>query len=354
MRKSVFCIALMLFYGLIIKPNAWLYQIQEANPEEIKKMPWKLVVLDYSKDGTNEGKYSKKEITGIPATTLCYISIGEAENYRFYWGKNPSDVKNDPQEDCPEKDPAKRNLIEQKWVKKENSNQFTKEAPWWLGKTNPDWVGNYKVRYWACSWFENYLKPYFDMILQQGFDGAYLDIIDAYEYWADKDTYGKNRETRLVDDPYGDEKEAAKRMIMLVKDIANYCRKESPYKNPDFKIFPQNGEAILEYDIDGSYLKTVSGIGAEDVFYNAESETKIVRSEDTNERTKYLDQFVKNGKMVLAVDYVDRVNEGFQGTNRARIVNFVNKCRQKKYWYYAARSDRALDTMNAIRSIQPQ
>ena len=51
---------------------------------------------------------------------------------------------------------------------------------------NPNWPGNYKVRYWEQSWKDiiygndnSYLKK----ILDAGFDGVYLDIIDAFEYY---------------------------------------------------------------------------------------------------------------------------------------------------------------------------
>ena len=44
-----------------LKVKNWAYQLQNADPEEIKKI---------------------KDSGKIP---VAYISIGEAENYRFYW-----------------------------------------------------------------------------------------------------------------------------------------------------------------------------------------------------------------------------------------------------------------------------
>jgi cysteinyl-tRNA synthetase len=82
---------------------------------------------------------------------ICYMSIGEAEDYRYYWDDD--------------------------WVK---------DPPSWLKKENPDWDGNYKVEYWNKEWQSiiygndsSYLKK----IIDAGFDGVYLDIIDAYEYF---------------------------------------------------------------------------------------------------------------------------------------------------------------------------
>ncbi|NPA44475.1 MAG: hypothetical protein GXO49_02970, partial [Chlorobi bacterium] len=80
-----------------------------------------------------------------------YMSIGEAENYRYYW--------------------------QEEW----NTNK-----PEWLDKENPDWEGNYKVWYWNKDW-QNIIygndNSYLKKILDAGFDGVYLDIIDAFEYY---------------------------------------------------------------------------------------------------------------------------------------------------------------------------
>jgi len=82
---------------------------------------------------------------------IAYMSIGEAENYRYYW------------------DAA--------WVT---------SPPSWLKGENPDWPGNYKVEYWDPAWqaviFGND-ESYLHKIMAAGFDGVYLDIIDAFEYF---------------------------------------------------------------------------------------------------------------------------------------------------------------------------
>jgi cysteinyl-tRNA synthetase len=82
---------------------------------------------------------------------IAYMSIGEAEDYRYYWS--------------------------QTW----NNN-----PPEWLTEENPDWEGNYKVEYWHDGWkniIYGSVNAYLDRILDAGFDGVYLDIIDAYEYF---------------------------------------------------------------------------------------------------------------------------------------------------------------------------
>lgn len=82
---------------------------------------------------------------------IAYMSIGEAEEYRYYWNEN-----------------------------------WSEGSPEWLEKENPQWDGNYKVRYWNKNWQDIIFgteSSYVKKILDAGFDGAYLDIVDAYEYY---------------------------------------------------------------------------------------------------------------------------------------------------------------------------
>jgi cysteinyl-tRNA synthetase len=50
-------------------------------------------------------------------------------------------------------------------------------------------AGNFKVRYWDENW-KNIIygdsDAYIDKIINAGFDGAYLDIIDGFEYFEDE------------------------------------------------------------------------------------------------------------------------------------------------------------------------
>lgn len=82
---------------------------------------------------------------------IAYFSIGEAEDYRYYW------------------QPSWSTLL-----------------PSFIEEENPDWPGNYKVRYWNPHWKAILFgspDAYLDRIIAAGFDGVYLDIIDAFEYF---------------------------------------------------------------------------------------------------------------------------------------------------------------------------
>lgn len=82
---------------------------------------------------------------------VCYMSIGEAEDYRYYW-----------------------------------QSSWNSSKPAWVATENPDWPGNYKVQYWNDEWQGLIYKnsdSYLSKITSAGFDGVYLDIIDAFEYF---------------------------------------------------------------------------------------------------------------------------------------------------------------------------
>lgn len=106
----------------------------------------------------NEQMFTSTEIeqlktkqNGGKRLVICYMSIGEAEDYRYYWQSGWS--VGDPQ---------------------------------FLSAENPDWEGNYKVKYWQADW-QNIIygndNSYLKKILDAGFNGVYLDIIDAFEYF---------------------------------------------------------------------------------------------------------------------------------------------------------------------------
>ncbi|MCU0461318.1 MAG: endo alpha-1,4 polygalactosaminidase [Bacteroidales bacterium] len=115
-----------------------------------------LLIMDLFFDETTE--FTSGEITrlkdkanGGKRLVISYMSIGEAENYRYYW-----------------------------------QSGWESGDPFWLDDENRAWKGNYKVRYWEPEWkkiiFGNG-DSYTKKIINAGFDGAYLDIIEAFEYF---------------------------------------------------------------------------------------------------------------------------------------------------------------------------
>lgn len=303
--------------------KTWLYQLQNFEADKAAGSGYSLAVIDSTKDGTDETSYTRQELQTLKDNGLspvAYLSIGEAEHYRSYWQAEWGQVQ-------------------------DGAIRITEQAPDWLGGiANPDWPESVKVRYWEEEWWSAAIKPRLDAIIAAGFDGVYMDIIDAYYYWGQAKTYGAGKETRLESDPE-DEREAARRMIAFVRRISEYAKAA----NPGFAIIPQNGEAILQYDEDHGYLNAIDGIGIEDLWFN---ETKRQDKSETEYRLDFIRQIAAAGKKVLSVDYVDR--SGGRGlADKLRILKYANACGAEGFYCYAAQRSRGLDNLNVISGIQP-
>lgn len=62
--------------------------------------------------------------------------------------------------------------------------EWSTRPPEWLLEENQDWPGNYLVRYWHPKWQRIALDA-LTAILAAGFDGVYLDRVDALESFED-------------------------------------------------------------------------------------------------------------------------------------------------------------------------
>ncbi|MDY7076665.1 MAG: MJ1477/TM1410 family putative glycoside hydrolase [Chloroflexota bacterium] len=251
----------------------FLYQLQNLDLNAIGDTGYDLVVMDYSAEGDEETAFTAAQIAALKHSpggekiVLAYMSIGEAEDYRFYWqsGWMPGD-------------------------------------PAWLDGENPDWPGNHKVRYWDPGW-QTIVFSYTDRLLGAGFDGAYLDIIDAYEYYADQ-----GRTT------------AAQEMTDFVAAIRAHARD----RDLDFYIFPQNAPELA--DEIPAYLNNVDGISQEDIYYGYEGDDVMTPQAVTAELEGYLDLFKSEGKLVLTVDYATtpaHVDDAYTKSQAKGYVPFV-------------------------------
>jgi cysteinyl-tRNA synthetase len=304
--------------GHTLRGDRWLYQLQTAAIADINATPFNIITIDYSRDGSDAGRYTPVELQTLHNSSkevLAYLSIGEAEDYRYYF--NPSWIARDSVTGLNQPNPT--------------------QAPVWLDRTNPDWEGNYKVQYWSEDW-QTIVLSYLDKVIDAGFDGVYLDIVDGFQYWSDPNQLRQAGSQK----PTLTESDAANRMIQFVEKIAYYARVLRG--NSNFAIIPQNAESILAYDLDGSYLNTISGIGVEDLFYDALTPQPV---QSTQYRLQWLNQIKTANKPVLVVDYVDD-GSGYTGANQTRINNFLNQARSNGYLPYVGLSNRALDTINPV------
>lgn len=277
--------------------SSWAYQLQNIDIQAIAdNTTFDLIVMDYSADGSDEARFEAAQIRQIKSSgkkAISYISIGEAEDYRFYW-ETGWDADRDGIPDA--------------------------GAPAWLGNENRDWEGNYKVRFWQSGW-QDIVFSYIDRIIDQGFDGIYCDIIDAYYYWSEENI---------------EKTDADALMVRFIQNIRGHI--EGKTSDP-FYILPQNGEYIVAEDdvadiLKQAYFEAIQGIGIEDIFFTRDSGETNLYDPDTG-RIDILKDYLDAGIPVFSVEYL---------TESGLIQQYKTAAETEGYIPYVAR--RELDTLN--------
>ena len=277
---ALFFVGIAINFAQISNVNTWAYQLQNIDITAITaNNTFDLIVMDYSQDGTDAQKFTSAQIQQIKDSgklAICYISIGEAEDYRYYW-----------------------------------QSSWNTTPPAWLGAENPDWAGNYKVKYWDTDW-QNIVFDYVDTIIAQGFDGIYLDIIDGYYYWTE--------EAPASDlEPFAD---------TLMVDFVYKLRQHIDNATANtFYIIPQNGAMVVD-DANGSaalrakYFSAIDAIGVEDVFFYGNLDMNNDYNPD-NDRIAILTDYNNAGKKVFSIEYLSDQPKIDQFVNVAATNGFV-------------------------------
>jgi len=188
----------------------------------------------------------QKKPDGSKRLVIAYLSIGETENYRYYW-----------------------------------KPEWDKQRPSWMGKENKEWKANYLAKYWEPEWQKIiYGSPeaYVDRVLAAGFDGFYFDRVDAYYF-------------------FGDNEEARGKMAKFVGELARYARA----KKPDVAIMVQNAEELLDRK---EYVDAIDGIAKESLLYGVRGLDKLNTADDISETTRLLKKANDKGKSIFVVEYL--------------------------------------------------
>lgn len=237
--------------------------------------PCELIIIDYSAGGV-EGRFKAEDINRLKHSpkgrklVLAYLSVGEAEPYRWYW-QSSWDADKDGRPD-----PG---------------------APSWLAFSNPMW-GSYRVRYWEPGWKE-ILIQYIDQILEADYDGIALDTVDVYVL-------------------FEQERPSAERdMVELISELVRYVREVRGKR--DFIFITIGGEALHKYP---EHLRNMNGILRENVwFFNGER----LPAEQSEALLRDLRRWKEAGKLVLVIEYVDdqKADEVFELAKREGFVPYV-------------------------------
>jgi len=235
----------------LLEARRFMVQLQNIHPAAVERADPDVLVVDYSWDGGPRREMTRDDVRrlktrdGADRVVLAYMSVGEAENYRFYW-----------------------------------TGPAGGGRAGFIIRPNRRWRGNYLVRYWDPEWHSIlYGGPdsYLDRILAQGFDGVFLDTVDTAEALQHE----------------GD-KLAVHRMADLVKAIARKARSV----DPDFLVLAQNPYCLMKEE---GVMEALSGVSAEAGLFKGERlSPRSVR--DPLIRT--LAALRHGGKAVAVIEYV--------------------------------------------------
>lgn len=208
------------FYYLDFNPEQDIYQRMAASTYD-------MVVIEPIVTEQENTDFPIAEMVSLlhqaphPKLVIAYVDVAQAEEWRTYW-----------------------------------EDDWEIGDPDWIVAEDPDgWEGNYPVAYWRDEWREIWLGEagYLQLLLEAGFDGIYLDWVEAY---SDENVIAAAEEENV--DPV----EEIKRWV---SDLAAYTRA----RQPDFLVIAQNAAELAEHD---DYRETIDAIAQEQVWFDGGAE----------------------------------------------------------------------------------
>ena len=239
----------------LMAAKSWYYNLSHVDLDLIAKVDADVLVIDFAKNGGKDPMTPedvarlKVGPTGKPRIVISYFSIGEAEEFRFYWRP-----------------------------------EWKANPPSWDGGENCAWPKAHKVRYWQDGWRDIIIRgpnAYLKQIIAAGFDGVYLDRVDVYEHQSDEA------------DPKRDLRADMQSLVAEVKRTGTALK-------PGFLVIAQNAEDLL---VDRNYRNTIDGLSKEDLLYGSKATGKRNDKPDIRWSLQRIDMLRWDWKPVFAVEY---------------------------------------------------
>lgn len=283
---------------LLSRVDFWAYQIQAVTGkgavDALANSHYDMLVLEPTRtDWSSDDKFfdTKKMVERLKNTKgsdgkrrkliIAYIDIGEAEDWRWYWTWSTDWDEGDPR---------------------------PKDWPDYILTHDPDgWEGNYPVAYWDAKWKDIIIygknqdsKPHgdynsaIDEAIKDGFDGIYLDWVEAYENEAVIKRAKKQGKNPVLE------------MIKFIREMREYAEE----RVPNFIIIQQNASALC--DGHPELFSEIDAIAQEEVWYDGEAtddwndpdgyDSRVPKSW-TNEYIYYLKKYLGKGLPVFNCEY---------------------------------------------------
>ncbi|HOD49262.1 MAG TPA: endo alpha-1,4 polygalactosaminidase [Candidatus Hydrogenedentes bacterium] len=216
--------------------QTWAYVIQDQTAgDKIARLAaseYDLIVIDDPRTFMDEESYdaaadvaalhATQGCAGEPKLVLAYVDIGEAESYRYYW-----------------------------------QTGWRVGSPSWIMSEDPDgWSDNYPVAYWNQAWHDIVYAAadsLVDRVVSDGYDGIYLDWIEAATF------------EPVVDQAQTDGVDPLAEMTLLIQGIRDKARG----LNPNFLIVAQNATDLRTAP---GYLALLDAQAQEQVFFDGSAE----------------------------------------------------------------------------------
>ena len=238
--------------------KSWHYQLDKVDIAALAARDADMLVTDYARNGGKipltaaEVGRLKTKPNGQRRTVISYLSIGEAEEFRFYWNE-----------------------------------AWKAQKPAWLERENCAWPRAWMVRFWEPGWRDLIVsgpESYLKRIIAAGFDGVYLDRIDMWEHTS---TLNPNAKSAMID---------------FVAQLAATARSVKP----GFIIIGQNAEDLLE---DRRYRRTVDAVAKEELFFSRTGTGERNKESDIAKSLAHLSQLRWQWKPVFPVEYLQKADE---------------------------------------------
>lgn len=261
--------------------STWMYQLAGLDtPEKIAALasqPYDMVVID--PNNTLKGSESF-DTTGMVSSlhqrptgtrkVIAYIDIGQAESYRSYWGSS--------------------------W---QAPTSTSPGSPDFLLTIDPDgWSGNYPVAFWDPRWQSIWLgsNGLVAQIAREGFDGVYLDWIQAYT------------EPKVV----AAAQAAGVDPVQAMVDFMAQIRAAGKAVNPNFVVIQQNAASLMADAGVSQVQGLVDGIAQEDTWFGGQAGADwsspnggdiAADPADTQSIVNALNQYCAANEPVFTIDY---------------------------------------------------